>query len=71
MILLFVIPMWMNFLLRTYAWLTLLGKNGFINYMLVKLGFEPLNLIYNDGAVLLGMVYNFFCLLWYYLYTQY
>lgn len=59
MILLFVIPMWMNFLLRTYAWLTLLGKNGFINYILDKLGFEPLNLIYNDGAVLLGMVYNF------------
>ncbi len=59
MILLFVIPMWMNFLLRTYAWLTLLGKNGFINYILTKLGLEPLNLIYNDGAVLLGMVYNF------------
>ena len=59
MILLFVIPMWMNFLLRTYAWLTLLGKNGFINYIITKLGFEPLNLIYNDGAVLLGMVYNF------------
>ena len=59
MILLFVIPMWMNFLLRTYAWLTLLGKNGFINYIITKLGFGPLNLIYNDGAVLLGMVYNF------------
>ena len=59
MIFLFVIPMWMNFLLRTYAWLTLLGKNGFINYIITKLGFEPLNLIYNDGAVLLGMVYNF------------
>jgi spermidine/putrescine transport system permease protein len=59
MIFLFVIPMWMNFLLRTYAWLTLLGKNGFINYIIVKLGFQPLNLIYNDGAVLLGMVYNF------------
>lgn len=59
MILLFVIPMWMNFLLRTYAWLTLLGKNGFVNYFITKLGFEPLNLIYNDGAVLLGMVYNF------------
>ncbi|NLJ98743.1 MAG: ABC transporter permease [Tissierellia bacterium] len=59
MILLFVIPMWMNFLLRTYAWLTLLGKNGFINYILTKLGFAPLNLIYNDRAVLLGMVYNF------------
>lgn len=59
MILLFVIPMWMNFLLRTYAWLSLLGKNGFINYIITKLGFAPLNLIYNDRAVLLGMVYNF------------
>ncbi|WP_025641853.1 ABC transporter permease [Schnuerera ultunensis] len=59
MILLFVIPMWMNFLLRTYAWLTLLGKNGLINYIVIKLGFKPLNLIYNDLAVLLGMVYNF------------
>ncbi|NLY77979.1 MAG: ABC transporter permease [Tissierellia bacterium] len=59
MILLFVIPMWMNFLLRTYAWLTLLGKNGIINYFITLLGFEPMNLLYNDGAVLLGMVYNF------------
>ncbi|CCQ92567.1 polyamine transporter subunit; membrane component of ABC superfamily [[Clostridium] ultunense Esp] len=59
MILLFVIPMWMNFLLRTYAWLTLLGKNGLINYIIIKLGFKSLNLIYNDLAVLLGMVYNF------------
>lgn len=59
MILMFVIPMWMNFLLRTYAWLTLLGKNGLINHIIIKLGFPPLNLIYNDLAVLLGMVYNF------------
>jgi spermidine/putrescine transport system permease protein len=59
MILLFVIPMWMNFLLRTYAWLTLLGKNGIVNFIVTLLGFEPLNLLYNDGAVLLGMVYNF------------
>lgn len=59
MIFLLVIPMWMNFLLRTYAWLSLLGKNGFINYIITKLGFQPLNLIYNDGAILLGMVYNF------------
>lgn len=59
MILMFVIPMWMNFLLRTYAWLTLLGKNGLINHIITKLGFQPLNLIYNDLAVLLGMVYNF------------
>lgn len=59
MIFLLVIPMWMNFLLRTYAWLSLLGKNGFINYIITKLGFQSLNLIYNDGAILLGMVYNF------------
>ena len=64
MIFLFVIPMWMNFLIRTYAWLTLLGKNGIINFIVTLLGFEPLNLLYNDGAVLLGMVYNFF-LLWF------
>lgn len=59
MILLFVIPMWMNFLLRTYAWLTLLGKNGFINQIVTKIGLQPLDLLYNDKAVLLGMVYNF------------
>ena len=59
MILIFVIPMWMNFLLRTYAWMTILGKTGFINFMVTKLGFAPLDLMYNDKAVLLGMVYNF------------
>ncbi len=55
----FVIPMWMNFLLRTYAWLTLLGKSGIINSIIMKLGFQPLELLYNDTAILLGMVYNF------------
>lgn len=59
MILLLVIPMWMNFLLRTYAWLTLLGRNGFINNILAKVGIAPLNLMYNNKAILLGMVYNF------------
>ena len=59
LIFLLVIPMWMNFLLRTYAWLSLLGKNGLVNNFIRFLGFEPLNLIYNDGAVLMGMVYNF------------
>ena len=49
----------MNFLLRTYAWLTLLGRNGLINTIITKIGFQPLDLIYNDKAVLLGMVYNF------------
>lgn len=59
MILMFVIPMWMNFLLRTYAWMTLLGRNGLINTIITKLGFSALDLMFNDTAVLLGMVYNF------------
>lgn len=59
LILLFVVPMWMNFLLRTYAWMTLLSKNGFINFIITKLGFSPLKLLYNDKAVLMGMIYNF------------
>lgn len=58
-ILLFILPMWMNFLLRTYAWAALLGKNGIINTFITSLGFEPLKILYTDTAVLLGMVYNF------------
>ena len=59
LIMLFIIPMWMNFLLRTYAWLPILGKNGLINSLLVTIGFARANLLYNDFAVLLGMIYNF------------
>jgi len=59
LVFLFVAPMWMNFLLRTYAWLTLLEKNGLINSVLSIFGIKPLNLLYNNLAVLLGMVYNF------------
>ena len=59
LIMLLIIPMWMNFLLRTYAWLPILGKNGLINSLLVTLGFARANLLYNDFAVLLGMIYNF------------
>ena len=58
-ILLFIVPMWMNFLLRTYAWLPILGKNGFINNFLEFIGVGRMNLLYNDFAVLLGMIYNF------------
>lgn len=56
---LFILPMWMNFLLRTYAWLAILGKNGFINKLLAAIGIQKLSMLYTDGAVLLGMVYNF------------
>jgi spermidine/putrescine transport system permease protein len=59
MVLLLVLPMWMNFLLHTYAWLTLLERKGLINSLLAFLGLGPLNLLYNDFAVTLGMVYNF------------
>lgn len=59
LIMLFIVPMWMNFLLRTYAWLPILGKNGLINTFLSNLGFARLDILYNDFAVLLGMVYNF------------
>lgn len=59
LLLLLLIPMWMNFLLRTYSWLSILGRNGFINGVLVRLGLKPLKLIYTEGAVLMGMVYNF------------
>ena len=56
---LIVIPMWMNFLLRTYAWMTLLEKNGAVNALLSFLGLPPVHILYTDYAVLLGMVYNF------------
>lgn len=58
-IMLFIVPMWMNFLLRTYAWLPIMGKNGFVNNFLANFGIGPIQFLYNDGAVLLGMVYNF------------
>lgn len=59
LIMLMVLPMWMNFLLRTYAWLTLLERKGLINTFLANLGLPQLNLLYNEFAVVLGMVYNF------------
>ncbi len=58
LILLFIIPMWMNFLLRTYAWFTLLGNNGLLNKFLGLFGLHA-DLMYNLKAVILGMVYNF------------
>lgn len=56
---LFILPMWMNFLLRTYAWMTLLERTGLINSFLTKLGLPALDLMYTQGAVILGNVYNF------------
>lgn len=59
MILIFIIPMWMNFLLRTYAWLTLLGNKGLINKFIGLFGIGPWDLMYNSKAIMIGMVYNF------------
>ena len=53
------VPMWISFLLRTYAWMTLLDYNGLINQFLGLFGIGPLPLINNGGAVILGMVYNY------------
>lgn len=59
MLLIVMLPMWMNFLLRTYAWMTLLGNNGIINQLLGLIGLGPFKLINTEGAVVLGMVYNY------------
>lgn len=56
---LILLPMWMNFLLRTFATMSLMEKRGIINTLLGKLGMEPLNMIGTEGAVLFGMVYNY------------
>lgn len=59
LIVLFVVPMWMNFLARTYAWMSLLETNGIINTILGMLGMKPAAMLYTSGAVVLGMVYNY------------
>ena len=59
LVVLFIIPMWMNFLLRTIAWMSLLEDSGLINAFLKWLGVGSVQLMYNSNAVLLGMVYNF------------
>ncbi|MBE6840642.1 MAG: ABC transporter permease [Ruminococcus sp.] len=59
MMMIVMLPMWMNFLLRTYAWMTLLGNNGIINHLLGMVGLGPYKLINTSGAVVLGMVYNY------------
>ena len=53
------LPMWMNFLLRTYAWMSILENHGFLNQILALVGIGPLHIINTDAAVILGMVYNF------------
>ena len=57
--LLIMLPMWMNFLLRTYSWVFLLERNGFFNTLLETVGLPKLDIIGSPTAVVLGMVYNF------------
>ena len=59
LVLIFILPMWMNFLLRTLAWQTLLEKTGVINSILSVLHLPSLNIINTPYAIVLGMVYNF------------
>ena len=59
LILLITLPMWINMLVRTYAWIGLLSDGGILQSLLNLLGFKSTQLLYTEGAVLLGMVYNF------------
>jgi spermidine/putrescine transport system permease protein len=58
-IILMVLPMWINFLLRTYAWRVLLDDNGLINQFLGLLSIPPQQLLYTQGAVIMGLMYDF------------
>lgn len=59
-LLLVILPMWMNSLLRTYAWANLLENNGVINNLLNAMGLPSVKFLYGNGGVIFGMVYNFF-----------
>ena len=57
-LMLLMLPMWINFILRTYAWMNILDSNGFINQILMFFGFKPLKLLNTSASVILGMIYN-------------
>lgn len=59
-LLLVVLPMWMNSLMRTYAWMVLLENKGIINTILESLGLPTQQFLYGNGAIVFGMIYNFF-----------
>lgn len=60
MVTLIMIPMWMNFLIRTYAWMTILQDTGIINGFLSSLGLGRIHIIGTEAAVVIGMVYDYF-----------
>ncbi|MGM9665870.1 MAG: ABC transporter permease [Eubacteriales bacterium] len=59
LMMLVMLPMWTNFLIRTYSWMALLEDTGIINTLLGKIGLGPIHMINTAGAVILGMVYNY------------
>lgn len=61
MLILVMLPFWSNYLIRTYAWIVLLNREGLINQGLVKFGLisEPLSLLYSEFAIVTGLVYNY------------
>ncbi len=60
MMTLIMIPMWMNFLIRTYAWMTILQDTGILNNLLKALGLGQVHIIGTEAAVIIGMVYDYF-----------
>ena len=60
MVTLIMIPMWMNFLIRTYAWMTILQDTGILNGFLSALGIGTVRIIGTEAAVIIGMVYDYF-----------
>ncbi len=60
MVTLIMIPMWMNFLIRTYAWMTILQDTGILNGFLSTLGIGTVHIIGTEAAVIIGMVYDYF-----------
>ncbi len=59
MMMLIMLPMWMNLLIRTYSWMNILERNGVVNNLLQLAGLEPLTMIGTPFAVILGMIYNY------------
>ncbi|MGM9552540.1 MAG: ABC transporter permease [Clostridia bacterium] len=57
-VMILMLPMWINFILRTYAWMTILDTNGFINKFFMLFGLGPFKMLNTSAAVILGMVYN-------------
>ncbi|WP_311044501.1 ABC transporter permease [Rhizobium sp. NZLR11] len=56
-----ILPFWSNYLIRTYAWIVMLNRTGIINQGLLSSGLidQPLNMLYTEGAIIVGLVYSY------------